>query len=62
MFLLMTVDSSLRTLRYGQTNIFVYLGICSLVGSMSVQSCKALGIALKITFRGDNQMGYDGLK
>ncbi len=25
---------------YGQTNIFVYLGICSLAGSMSVMSCK----------------------
>jgi hypothetical protein len=29
---------------------------------MSVQSCKALGIALKITFRGDNQVSDDGLR
>ncbi|GAX73978.1 hypothetical protein CEUSTIGMA_g1428.t1 [Chlamydomonas eustigma] len=43
---------------HGQTNIFVYLGICSLAGSLSVMSCKALGIALKLTFKGDNQLVY----
>ena len=41
-----------------QTNIFVYLGICSLAGSLSVMSIKALGIALKLTFQGDNQLVY----
>ena len=44
--------------RYGNTNILVYLAICSLIGSMSVQSCKALGIALKLTFAGQNQFVY----
>ena len=43
---------------HGQSNIFVYLGICSLAGSLSVMSCKALGIALKLTFQGDNQLVY----
>ncbi|GIL73627.1 hypothetical protein Vretimale_5487 [Volvox reticuliferus] len=42
--------------QHGTTNIFVYLGICSLAGSLSVMSCKALGIALKLTFQGDNQL------
>jgi Magnesium transporter NIPA len=30
---------------WGTTNVFVYLGICSLMGSLSVVSCKVLGIA-----------------
>lgn len=40
---------------HGTTSIYVYITICSLVGSLSVMSCKALGIALKLTFEGDNQ-------
>ncbi|XP_042384624.1 probable magnesium transporter NIPA4 [Zingiber officinale] len=44
--------------RYGQTHIMVYIGICSLVGSLSVMSVKALGIALKLTFSGMNQLIY----
>ena len=43
---------------HGQSNVFVYLGICSLAGSLTVMSCKALGIALKLTFQGDNQLVY----
>ena len=42
--------------RYGRTNVLVYVAICSLIGSLSVVSCKALGIALKLTFRGSNQL------
>ncbi|WIA13133.1 hypothetical protein OEZ85_006728 [Tetradesmus obliquus] len=42
----------------GQSNVLVYLGICSLAGSFTVTSCKALGVALKLTFQGDNQMVY----
>lgn len=30
---------------WGTTNVFVYLGICSLMGSLSVVSCKVPGIA-----------------
>lgn len=40
----------------GKTNIFVYIAICSIVGSLSVISCKALGIAVKLTIAGDNQL------
>ncbi|PIA47231.1 hypothetical protein AQUCO_01400131v1 [Aquilegia coerulea] len=43
---------------YGQTHIMVYIGVCSLVGSLSVMSVKALGIALKLTFSGTNQLIY----
>ena len=32
--------------------MLVYIAICSLMGSLSVVSCKALGIALKLTFKG----------
>lgn len=78
--------------QYGQTHIMVYIGVCSLVGSLSVSdsilfvlccsnlkfgsyfnlwinlcynlinwqvmSVKALGIALKLTFSGMNQLIY----
>ena len=37
-------------------NILVYVAICSIVGSLSVMSCKALGIALKLTLEGSNQL------
>ncbi|KAK4764850.1 hypothetical protein SAY86_025940 [Trapa natans] len=43
---------------YGQTHVMVYIGVCSLVGSLSVMSVKALGIALKLTFSGMNQLIY----
>ena len=43
---------------HGNTQILVPIGICSLMGSLSVMSCKALGIALKLTFEGNNQL-YD---
>lgn len=40
---------------HGSTNPFVYIAICSLVGSVSVMSIKAFGIALKLTLSGNNQ-------
>ncbi|XP_073270179.1 probable magnesium transporter NIPA4 [Primulina huaijiensis] len=43
---------------YGQTHIMFYIGVCSLVGSLSVMSVKALGIALKLTLSGMNQLTY----
>ncbi|XP_020572042.1 probable magnesium transporter NIPA1 [Phalaenopsis equestris] len=43
---------------YGQTNMLIYLGICSLMGSLTVMSIKALGIAIKLTFTGMNQFKY----
>ncbi|WZZ67609.1 hypothetical protein YC2023_078979 [Brassica napus] len=32
--------------QYGQANVMVYSGICSLVGSLSVMNVKALGTTL----------------
>ncbi|KAL0334618.1 UNVERIFIED_CONTAM: putative magnesium transporter NIPA6 [Sesamum radiatum] len=43
---------------YGQTNVLVYLGICSLMGAITVVSIKAIGIAIKLTLEGINQFGY----
>ncbi|VFQ59027.1 unnamed protein product [Cuscuta campestris] len=44
--------------RYGQTHIMCYIGICSLFGSLSVMSVKAIGIAIKLTLSGMNQLIY----
>ncbi|KAK9732951.1 hypothetical protein RND81_04G033800 [Saponaria officinalis] len=44
--------------RYGQTNILVYIGICSIIGSLTVMSVKAVGIAIKLTLDGANQFKY----
>ncbi|CAK7563813.1 MAG: hypothetical protein SEPTF4163_001690 [Sporothrix epigloea] len=43
---------------YGKRNPLIYLSICSLVGSVSVMSIKAFGIALKLTFAGNNQFTH----
>ncbi|XP_076924204.1 putative magnesium transporter NIPA4 [Bidens hawaiensis] len=43
---------------YGHTHVMCYIGVCSLVGSLSVMSVKGLGIALKLTFSGTNQLMY----
>ncbi|TQB77069.1 hypothetical protein MPDQ_005554 [Monascus purpureus] len=40
---------------YGKKNPLVYVSICSTVGSVSVMSVKAFGIAFKLTFQGNNQ-------
>lgn len=44
--------------RYGQTNILVYIGICSIIGSLTVMSIKAVGIAIELTLEGTNQFKY----
>ncbi|KAK9287939.1 hypothetical protein L1049_016384 [Liquidambar formosana] len=44
--------------RYGESHMIIYVGICSLMGSLTVMSVKALGIALKLTFSGMNQFIY----
>ncbi|KAJ1937863.1 hypothetical protein EC988_007757, partial [Linderina pennispora] len=41
--------------RYGQRTPVVYVSICSVAGSLTVTACKAFGIALKLTFAGNNQ-------
>ncbi|RSM12699.1 hypothetical protein CDV31_006275 [Fusarium ambrosium] len=43
---------------YGRRNALIYLSICSTVGSISVMSVKAFGIALKLTFAGHNQFTH----
>ncbi|KAL3829296.1 hypothetical protein ACJIZ3_018098 [Penstemon smallii] len=44
--------------RYGQTHMVVYIGICSLMGSLTVMAVKAVAIALKLSFSGSNQFIY----
>lgn len=43
---------------HGKNNPIIYLSICSTVGSISVMSVKAFGIALKLTFAGHNQFSH----
>lgn len=44
--------------RCGNSNVLVFTGICSLMGSLSVMSVKALGTSIKLTFEGKNQLIY----
>nr|XP_016451748.1 PREDICTED: probable magnesium transporter NIPA6 [Nicotiana tabacum] len=44
--------------RYGQTNIMVYIGVCSIFGSLTVMSIKAIGIAIKLTLEGSSQVAH----
>ncbi|CAI9104716.1 OLC1v1003447C1 [Oldenlandia corymbosa var. corymbosa] len=44
--------------RYGQSNILIYLAICSLMGSLTVVSIKAIGIAIKLSLEGISQVAY----
>ncbi|KAL2923321.1 putative magnesium transporter NIPA2 [Bienertia sinuspersici] len=44
--------------RNGRTHMIVYIGICSLMGSLTVMCVKAVSIALKLTFEGNNQFKY----
>lgn len=43
---------------HGSSNLLVHISVCSLVGSLSVLSCKALGISIKLSFMGSNQLIY----
>lgn len=40
--------------KYGSQNVVVYILLCSAVGSLTVMSCKGLGLALKETLSGAN--------
>jgi magnesium transporter len=44
--------------RYGRTNPMIYISICSTVGSLSVMAVKGLGVAVKLTFAGNNQFTH----
>jgi magnesium transporter len=43
---------------YGKKNPLIYISICSTVGSVSVMAIKGFGIALKLTFAGNNQLTH----
>ncbi|GAB1217877.1 hypothetical protein ATERTT37_007120 [Aspergillus terreus] len=43
---------------YGNKNPLIYISICSTVGSVSVMSVKAFGIAVRLTFSGNNQFTH----
>ncbi|KAJ9555658.1 hypothetical protein OSB04_010272 [Centaurea solstitialis] len=43
---------------YGETHVIVYVGICSLMGSLTVMCVKAVGIAIKLSFSESNQFKY----
>ncbi|KAI9831022.1 MAG: hypothetical protein M1819_005260 [Sarea resinae] len=44
--------------KHGKKNPLIYISICSTVGSVSVMSVKGFGIALKLTFAGNNQLTH----
>ena len=44
--------------KYGKKKPLIFLSICSTVGSVSVMSVKAFGIAVKLTFGGNNQFTH----
>jgi hypothetical protein len=44
--------------RYGRTNPSHYISICSVVGSISVMAIKGFGVAVKLTFAGNNQFTH----
>lgn len=42
--------------KYGNTNVLIYILVCSLIGSLSVMACKGLGLAIRETISGYNQL------
>jgi hypothetical protein len=44
--------------KHGRKNPLIYLSICSTSGSVSIMAIKAFGIALKMTFAGNNQFTH----
>ncbi len=44
--------------KHGKKNPLIFISICSTVGSVSVMSVKAFGIALKLTINGNNQLTH----
>ncbi len=44
--------------KHGRKNPLIYLSICSTSGSVSIMAIKAFGIALKMTFNGNNQFTH----
>lgn len=44
--------------RYGKTNIMVYIGVCSIAGSITVMSIKAIGIAMELTLENYSKVSH----
>lgn len=44
--------------KYGRKNPLIYVSICSTTGSVSIMFIKAFGLALKMTFAGNNQFTH----
>ena len=44
--------------KHGKKNPLIFISICSTVGSVSVMSVKAFGIALKLTLNGNKQLTH----
>ena len=44
--------------RYGNTHVFVYVFICSIIGSLSVMCCKAIGLAVRETLAGSHAPSF----
>lgn len=44
--------------RHGRSNPLIYISICSVVGSVSVMAIKGFGVAVKLTFAGNNQFTH----
>ncbi|KAF2874140.1 magnesium transporter NIPA-domain-containing protein [Massariosphaeria phaeospora] len=44
--------------KHGRKNPLIYLSICSTTGSVSIMAIKAFGVALKMTFNGNNQFSH----
>ncbi|XP_065210813.1 magnesium transporter NIPA2 isoform X1 [Planococcus citri] len=42
--------------RYGSVNVLVYVTVCSSVGSLTVMACKGLGLSIRETIKGQNDM------
>lgn len=40
--------------KYGHKNVSIYIIICSAIGSLTVMSCKALGLAIRETISGES--------
>lgn len=47
--------------KYGATNVFVYITICSVIGSLSVMAAKGVGLAIVRTWSGEANEFTNGL-
>src|SRR5688572_19399974 len=47
--------------QYGNSNLLIYILICSMIGSLSVMACKGLGLAIRETMSGSGNQLANGL-